>query len=523
MSPPAFYTNRESAAAGESVTIHASAALSPCRLEITRVGQERDTVAVFDGIEVAEHVTPEDVEMVGCGWPAAFSFAVGHDWQQGYYDLRLVQPDGAASHHYFVVIRSAATPKAAAVLVLNTNTYLAYNYWGGANCYAHVAKLMVGEVDAPGSEALAVGRLSRQRPFPQNLLLVREGQRRLINAQPRGFAEVALPGDPAWFAANHPTPYDGSAGFVGKWEHAFVAWAEAQGLAFDYLTDHDCEAGAGILNGYRAAILVGHSEYWSGKARDAVDSLHEAGGNLICLSGNTAYWKVRWEDDGQTMVTHKWRGEEDDPLWADPATRAEATHLWSHPAFARPEAEMTGLSFLYGGYHRLGRCVGRGSAGYTVHDDRHWALEGCDLFYGDMIGGDLPLIGYENDGCPIRIDDRGLPAPNGGLGVPQDLAIIATAPATLYEDPDTAYPTIIPPGDAATLARIAYGVDTTATRERLVHGNAVMATFRRGAGEVFNAGTTEWVHGLEARNVYIERITRNVFSRFGVPIPESPG
>lgn len=520
MHAPALYTDRESAAVGEMVTIHASAALSPCRLEVTRVGRERETFAVFEGIAVSEHPVPDSVETRGCGWPACFSFAVGKDWPQGYYDLRLIQPDGAASHHYFVVKRSPDAPQAPAVLILNTNTYLAYNYWGGANCYAHVGKLMAGEVDAPGSEALAVARLSRQRPFPQNLLLVREGQLRLINPQPRGFGEVALPGDPAWFAANRPTPYDGSAGFIGKWEHAFVVWAEEQELVCDYLTDHDLEAGAGILDGYRAAILVGHSEYWSGKARDAVDSMHEAGGNLICLSGNTSYWKVRWEDDGQTMVTHKWRGETDDPLWADPATRAEATHLWSHPDLARPEAEMTGLSFLYGGYHRLGRCVGRGSAGYTIHDDRHWALEGCDLFYGDVIGSELPLIGYENDGCPIRIDERGLPAPYGGLGVPQDLAIIASAPATLYEDPDAGYPTIIPPGDAATLARIAYGEDTPATRERLVHGHAVMASFRRGKGEVFNAGTTEWAHGLAAGNVFVERITRNVFKRFGVPLPQ---
>lgn len=456
--------------------------------------------------------------MVGCNWPVAFRFEIEPEWPQGYYDLRLVQPDGAATHHYMVVTKAVSQPQAAAVLILNTNTYLAYNYWGGANSYAHVEKLLAGEVDAPGSEALAVGRLSRLRPFAQNLLLVRPGQQRLINPEPRAFGAIALPGDAAWFAANAPSPYDGSAGFIDKWEHVFVAWAETNGLEFDYLTDHDLEAGAGVLDGYQAAILVGHSEYWSGKGRDAIDSLHAAGGNLICLSGNTAYWKVRWEDDGQTMMVHKWRGETDDPLWADPATRHEATHLWSHPAFARPEAEMTGLSFLYGGYHRLGRCVGRGSAAYTIHDDRHWALEGCDLFYGDTIGGEVPLIGYENDGCPIRIDARGLPAADGGQGVPQDLAIIATAPATLYEDPDTSYPAVIPPRDAATLASVAYGEDTPATRSRLTHGHAVMATFRRGQGEVFNAGTTEWAHGLAAGNVYVDRITRNVLNRFGVPI-----
>jgi hypothetical protein len=42
-----------------------------------------------------------------------------------------------------------------------------------------------------------------------------------------------------------------------------------------------------------------------------------------------------------------------------------------------------------------------------------------------------------------------------------------------------------------------------------------MASFRRGKGEVFNGGTTEWAHALAARDPFIERITRNVLKRFG--------
>jgi hypothetical protein len=41
-----------------------------------------------------------------------------------------------------------------------------------------------------------------------------------------------------------------------------------------------------------------------------------------------------------------------------------------------------------------------------------------------------------------------------------------------------------------------------------------MASFRRGKGEVFNAGTTEWAHGLGAGDPFVERITRNVLERF---------
>jgi hypothetical protein len=43
----------------------------------------------------------------------------------------------------------------------------------------------------------------------------------------------------------------------------------------------------------------------------------------------------------------------------------------------------------------------------------------------------------------------------------------------------------------------------------------VMASFKRGKGEVFNGGTTEWAHGLAADDPFVAQITRNVLRRFG--------
>ena len=49
------------------------------------------------------------------------------------------------------------------------------------------------------------------------------------------------------------------------------------------------------------------------------------------------------------------------------------------PEFQGWAASITGLSFLFGGYHRLGNCAARGQGGYAVYNDRHWALDGTDL------------------------------------------------------------------------------------------------------------------------------------------------
>jgi hypothetical protein len=41
-----------------------------------------------------------------------------------------------------------------------------------------------------------------------------------------------------------------------------------------------------------------------------------------------------------------------------------------------------------------------------------------------------------------------------------------------------------------------------------------VVSFERGKGEVFCAGTCEWVNGLIEKDFYVERITRNVLNRF---------
>ncbi|MEI9996271.1 MAG: N,N-dimethylformamidase beta subunit family domain-containing protein [Rhizomicrobium sp.] len=503
----ALYTDRLSVKPGETFALHASSDAGPCTLEIARVGAVREIVHTTT-LDPGAHPAPPDADAKGCAWPVADTLTAGADWRSGYYDIVLTDTTGAEAHH-FVCVTAGAT-RARMVLVLATNTLHAYNYWGGASAYCDVESLMRREKPLAEAMAGAIGVLSTQRPFPPLLLAPPPDMPRLVNLRPRDFAERSWAGaDPGWSRAHGQSPYDGSAGYLHKWEHAFVRWAEGdEGLTFDYLTDYDLDRDPAALDGYGVVLLVGHSEYWSGPERDALEAFVDRGGRLAIFSGNTAFWKVRWEDGGKTLVCRKWKGE--DEAVAD----ADKTHLWSHPMFARPEAAITGLSFLYGGYHRLGLCAARGAGGYTIYRDRHWALAGTDLYYGDVIGGAVPLVGYENDGCPLRFGADGLPAPDGGVGVPADLEIIALVPAAFAEPPDNPYRPLIPPEQMAVVARAAYGDDSPATIARVSRGHAVMAAFRRGKGEVFNAGTTEWAYGLAARDPFVTRITRNVLKRF---------
>lgn len=45
-------------------------------------------------------------------------------------------------------------------------------------------------------------------------------------------------------------------------------------------------------------------------------------------------------------------------------------------------------------------------------------------------------------------------------------------------------------------------------------GSGVIVNFAKGRGEVFHAGSVEWVAGLLRRDSQVERVTHNVLQRY---------
>jgi hypothetical protein len=397
------YSDRLSARAGERVGLHLAGTAPRCDVEFARIGRTREVVHRIAGVPLADRPVPEHAHVVGCGWPESLALVVPPDWTSGYYEILIRGSDGAEARHMLVV--KTPRPAARAALVLATNTYHAYNWWGGANTYVWVGGPPPAPV--PQDQDVAV-RLSAERPFTAGIMKPASTSHRIVTRARRGFRETPSAGEVVDEVMAGGQGWDCPAGFVDKWEHAFVAWAEENGIALDYLTDRDLEE-PDALRGYRLALFVGHAEYWSWAQRTAVEEFVDGGGRVAIFSGNTCYWQCRWEDGGRTFVAYKSRAEREDPVAADPARRHLTSGLWSSPTVARPEAALTGLSFLLAGYHRFGLCVSRGIAGYTVWRDDHWALAGADLFWGDVFGDDCRLVGYENDGCALGFGDDDLP------------------------------------------------------------------------------------------------------------------
>ena len=478
----AGYCWPQSALPGQTVTLYCHCETPDFRFEILRLGEREQRVFESPVLPGTVQAMPDDLAANGCRWQASSEIAVDADWPSGMYLVRLTDSDGARADAFFVV--RAAEP-ADAMLVLSTSTWSAYNHWGGPSFY------LGGHVSSP------------QRPLPPGFLHKEEdpAHRRIANYKLWSAEEIAA------FRATGASPWCMAAGFA-NWEWLFVQWAESRGWKLGYATSQDLDRDRGLLDGWPAYLSVGHDEYWSEGMRDTVENYVDAGGNAAFLSGNTAFWQVRFEDDYARIVGYK-NAIRDDPAY-DPEHAPNLSTMWSDPLVGRPENTMTGVSFTRGGYARMPNAPD-GSGGYTVWRPDHWAFESLPHQAGDLLGAAGVVVGYECDGCELTLRD-GLPVPTGRDGTPPEFTVLGTAPARLWETQDA------PPmhdsyiGELNWVAERLGGGDTAGNRARFEHGRAVLGTYRRGRGEVFTTGCTDWAYGLGHHDV--ATVTTNVLERF---------
>jgi hypothetical protein len=497
------YAGRLSYRPGENLALHVSCSTRAYDVEIHRWGAERVPVWSLQECEGTAHATPADADAHGCRWPVSLTLTVPEQWQSGYYVVTFrahgAPADRAVSHAAFVV--RAAADRRRALLVIATNTYNAYNDWGGCSLYTGAKEV------------------SFRRPYGRGMIVRDDVERDDRKARPRRFREDPDVEGSVYqeYRFQHGYPgYMGSSGWF-TYERRFVEWAERDGIEFDYAISSDLEDDPGVVDGYALVIGAGHDEYWSAPQRDTIEAYVRAGGNYVSMSGNTMFWQVRLDRDGDTMVCHKYSAHDTDPVVAEGRPQL-MTGMWSDPLVGRPETSFLGAGSAWGLYSRFGRATPRGSGAFTVYRDDHWLLAGTGLRYGDLLGADDGVVGYETVGCRITFDDYQLPVTAGGDGTPSDVEIVAFTPSSNLGMGD--YPASIAAlsdqGDLEFIATRLYGNVDDDSIARVRHGNAVIVVcrpFGRGGGEVVTIGSTDWVFGLAA-DPAVAQVTRNALHRF---------
>ncbi len=436
------YTNLLSYEPGETIAFHLSSSEPQYTVEITRLGQEKKTVFKETRKNGAAHPVPENASSHGCKWPAAFELTVPDSWKSGYYNVRLSVRDRggkfiqrnsrtAESKLFFIVRPKQPGTQSKILIQLSTNTYNAYNNWGGSSLYGY-----------HGRANLQGHRVSFDRPL---------------------------------------------AGQFSNWEYPFIVWAESNGYQLDYAANSDLEHHPELLQHYKLVLSVGHDEYWSAPMRDHLENYIKQGGNVAFFSGNSVCWQVRSEDSGRALTCWKqWYNQ--DPVFTE-GDQSLLSTLWSHHLVKRPENQLTGVGFLYGGYHKSHGQFMDGSGAYKVHRPTHWVFEKTGIKQGDEFGGKDTIVGYECDGCQFEMKD-GLPVPTYKDGTPRTFQILASCPAKWA------------PGDSLWYDRF--------DKDRV--GAAILGMYTNG-GTVFTVGSTDWAHGLRGKDPIVQQMTKNILDR----------
>ncbi len=377
------YTDRLSYQAGDEIAFHISSQFKHYHIKIQRYGAKREVVWQKSVGNGHHYPTPKDASTHGCDWPVAFSLSVPDEWRSGYYEAFIGTSEPDNSEHWiegrtlFFVVRSAHPGRDSNILLqLPTNTYNAYNNWGGLSLYPFNSH-----------DGKPAHRISFSRPIPSGAYI---------------------------------------------WEIPFIEWAERNGYRLDYAVNSDLEQHPELLNHYQLILSVGHDEYWSAPMRDHLEKFIARGGNAAFFSGNNLTWQVRFEDDAQTMVS--WKNDyRNDPLYRPQGPNPLLTTLWSHHLINRPENQLTGVGMMFGGMHRSHGQLMDGSGAFSVHQPQHWIFNGTGLREGDEFGAKDSIVGYECDGCETTIVD-GRPVPTHRDGTPQGFEILASAPARWSDD-----------------------------------------------------------------------------------------
>ncbi|MFO1036275.1 MAG: DUF6605 domain-containing protein [Geminicoccaceae bacterium] len=430
-----------------------------------------------------------DDDLTDAEWDTDFSFRVPADLRSGIYAVRLVPDENPARayHCVFAVRPPADQPSGNAVcFLLPTASYLAY------------ANHRLG-LDVPGTE-VGMGRLVEIEPHHA-----------FLQEHPElGFSFYEVHGDGSGvFHSSRNRPIvdlqPGIKGFLGGlgsnlWQFNadthVTGWLEAEGIAYDVVTDEDLDhEGLSLLREYKVVLTGTHPEYYSLQMLDALQGFVDRGGRLMYLGGNGFYWRISFSDAHPGVIECR-RSEAGIRPW-------EPGHGQFHHAFTgeygglwrrngRPSGMLSGLIMSSQGFdlsepYRLTEAAADTRAAFI--------FEGLDATPGRAFGG----FGLSGGGAAGLEIDRADPA----YGTPAHALVLGSS-----ERHTDIY--LMTPEDMLDPTPDMSGTQTDLIRADLVFFETV------GGGAVFSTGSIAWA-GAMAWNGYnneVARMTGNVLRRF---------
>ncbi|MGK2958802.1 MAG: N,N-dimethylformamidase beta subunit family domain-containing protein [Acidimicrobiales bacterium] len=324
------FANEMSYAPGEVVDFRIKTDSDNYRLDIYRMGfyagkgaRSKGTIEPSATLPQIQPTCNSDVAtgLVDCGnWDVSASWNIPADAVSGIYFAKLVREDPTAGNNHIAFVVRNDTSKSDLLFQTSDTTWQAYNEFGGNSLYkaSNNQNNQVGKTRSPQNTDGRAYKVSYNRPF----------------------------------TVRSTSPQD----WVFNAEYPMVRWLEEHGYDVSYTSGIDTARRGSELLEHKVFLSVGHDEYWSGPQRSNVEAARDAGVNLAFFSGNSVYWKTRWENSTypsatpyRTLVSYK---ESKANANIDP--NSAWTGTWrddrlNPPDAGRPENELMGTLFVANG------------------------------------------------------------------------------------------------------------------------------------------------------------------------------
>lgn len=348
------------------------------RLSLWRYGLQKEFVRLISWID--EHgprantqLTPDgDYTQTGVQWNK-----IGHSSPQhhqlltgpqrsGLYYLHVQSESGAFFCFPWVV--APATPQAKIAVLASTNTWNAYNNFGGRSNYINgeglpptptiyarqdlVRYTNIGSYQAWGFPDDAYQPLSFERPEPGNFVLENEHVTDPIQGRQQC----------------HLAP--------AEWR--LLGWLEREGFAYDLYAESQLHFDQLDLDAYKVLIISTHPEYWSRAMYEKVkDWVYNRGGKFMYLGGNGLNCEVEFLDETTLHFNSQLVSSDGGVAMRDPDNPEIVYESRLH---RRVESEANLLGVVYSDPGVMT------AAPYAVKKADHWVFAGTELRNGDVFG-----------------------------------------------------------------------------------------------------------------------------------------
>ncbi len=290
----------------------------------------------------------------GCSWSKTLTIDTA-TLESGLYIIGIKTEDQAKESFFHAIALVPKQQKTKLAVFASTNTWLAYNCYGGKSNYLDQQNHTIFKIPFKLMGKVVPGYLPTKRPHLQNPNDVANGHYNYDNVYD------------SFEFAQHP-----------RREWPLLAFLYQNNLNFELYTDWDLAYNPEILN-YDKWIFNNHSEYWSAEMKGMLKKYIEKGGKVIIASGNNLYRDVEFYNEGIKM--------------GNQVSDMEIT------------TKLTGSFFTEDGYLTL--------ASYKIIDRNHFAFEGITTtHFGEKSlysyqggtgasGIETDKINYHSDGFEI--------------------------------------------------------------------------------------------------------------------------